>query len=139
MHIKTIVPMLVYATLGATPAEGSSSSRRLALTAIVRRPRGALVTADLHQGTIASCEQKQVGLTRTNHSLVRSGFTNSRKSGSPQRDNTASRTVSRRCKTDSKSVPRDTKGSRISTSTRPQRGNHWSLRRIDREPRKTPG
>ena len=26
---------------------------------------------------------------RTNHSLVRSGFTNSRKSGSPQRDNTA--------------------------------------------------
>ena len=61
----------------------------LALSAIVRRPRGALVSADLHQGTIASCEQKQVGLTRTNHSLVRSGFTNSRKSGSPQRDNTA--------------------------------------------------
>ena len=33
--------------------------------------------------------RKQVGRTRTNHSLARSGFTNSRKSGSPQRDNTA--------------------------------------------------
>ena len=74
---------------GAKPAEAFEQQAALALTAIVRRPRGALVSADLHQGTIASCEQKQVGLTRTNHPLVRSGFTNSRKSGSPQRDNTA--------------------------------------------------
>ena len=32
----------------------------LALTAIVRRPRGALVTADLHQGTTASCEENKL-------------------------------------------------------------------------------
>ena len=60
----------------------------------------------------------------TIHPLVRSGFTNSRKSGSSQRDNIASRTASRRRKIDSKSVPHGRKGSRISMSTRPQRGNH---------------
>jgi len=52
--------MLVYAALGATPAGAFEQQAALALTAVVRRPRGALVTADLHQGTTASCEENKL-------------------------------------------------------------------------------
>ena len=41
---------------------------------------------------------------------VSEGFINSRKSGSSQRDRTASRTASRNCTIDSKSLPRGTTG-----------------------------
>ena len=49
MYINTILPMLVYAVLGATPAGAFEQQAALVLTAAVRRPRGALATANLHQ------------------------------------------------------------------------------------------
>jgi hypothetical protein len=60
MHIKTILPMLVYAALGATPAGAFEQQAALASTVVVRQLRGALVTADLHQGTTASCEENKL-------------------------------------------------------------------------------
>ena len=48
MYINTILPMLVYATLGATPAGAFEQQAALVLTAAVRRPDGTVVTADLH-------------------------------------------------------------------------------------------
>ena len=45
---------------GAKPAEAFEQQAALALTAIVRRRRGALATADLHQGTTASCEENKL-------------------------------------------------------------------------------
>ena len=55
MHIK-----LVYAALGATPAGAFEQHAALALTVVVRQLRGALVIADLHQGTTASCEENKL-------------------------------------------------------------------------------
>jgi len=52
--------MLVYAALGATPAGAFEQQAALASTVVVRQLRGALVTADLHQGTTASCEENKL-------------------------------------------------------------------------------
>jgi hypothetical protein len=67
------------------------------------------------------------------------GLTSSPRSGSPQRANTASRTLSRNFSTDAKSTPDGATGGAISTLIDVRRGNHCSLRSIDRVPRMTPG
>ena len=72
---------------GATRAGAFEQRSALALTAIVGRVAPSRPLICIKDDRFM--RRKQVGLTRTNHPLVRSGFTNSRKSGSPQRDNTA--------------------------------------------------
>jgi hypothetical protein len=50
-----IMPTRLWASAGAFEQLAA-----LASTAVVRRPRGALVTADPHQGTTASCEENKL-------------------------------------------------------------------------------